>query len=91
MPEVVNTSFLGSSIEEVESSSEEVMVKVDHVSMVFNMANETMNNLKEYAIALARRELRFKEFRALDDISLEVRKGDVFGILGTKMCIRDRL
>lgn len=83
MPEVVNTSFLGSSIEEVESSSEEVMVKVDHVSMVFNMANETMNNLKEYAIALAKRELRFKEFRALDDISIEVRKGDVFGILGT--------
>lgn len=83
MPEVVNTSFLGSSIEEVESSSEEVMIKVDRVSMVFNMANETMNNLKEYAIALARRELRFKEFRALDDISIEVRKGDVFGILGT--------
>lgn len=60
-----------------------VMVKVDHVSMIFNMASEQLNSLKEYAIALARRELMFKEFRALDDVSFEVRKGDVFGILGT--------
>ena len=85
MPEIVNTSFLGeaSLSEEDFVTSAETMIKVDDVSMVFNMASETMNNLKEYAIALARHELRFKEFRALDHISLEVKKGDVFGILGT--------
>ena len=83
MPEVVNTSFLGSNIDTVENLSEETMIKIDDVSMVFNMASETMNNLKEYVIALARGELRFKEFRALDHISFEVKKGDVFGILGT--------
>lgn len=85
MPEMVNTSFLGQSpyIDNDSDNSLETMVKVDNVSMVFNMASETMNNLKEYAIALARRELHFKEFRALDHISLEVKKGDVFGILGT--------
>ncbi len=85
MPETVNTSFLGeaSFSKEDTITSNETMIKVDDVSMVFNMASETMNNLKEYAIALARRELRFKEFRALDHISLEVKKGDVFGILGT--------
>lgn len=85
MPEVVNTSFLGeTSLPEEEShNSAETMIKVDDVSMVFNMASETMNNLKEYAIALARHELHFKEFRALDHVSLEVKKGDVFGILGT--------
>ena len=75
MPEVVNTSFLGeTSLPEEESqNSAETMIKVDDVSMVFNMASETMNNLKEYAIALARRELHFKEFRALDHVSLEVK------------------
>ena len=85
MPETVNTSFLGeaSLSEEDFVTSAKTMIKVDDVSMVFNMASETMNNLKEYAIALARHELRFKEFRALDHISLEVKKGDVFGILGT--------
>ncbi len=59
------------------------MVCVEHVSMVFNMAAEQLDNLKEYAIALMRRELMFKEFRALDDVSLCVKKGDVFGIMGT--------
>lgn len=83
MPEVVNTSFLGSEALSQDESSKKTMIEVEHVSMVFNMASETMTNLKEYAIALMRRELRFKEFRALDDISLEVKQGDVYGILGT--------
>ena len=67
----------------IESSTSDIMVKVDDVSMVFNMASEQLNSLKEYAIALGKRELRFKEFRALDSVSFEVAKGDVFGILGT--------
>ncbi len=67
----------------METDTRPSMVKVEDVSMVFNMASEQLNNLKEYAIALVRKELRFKEFRALNDISLDVKKGDVFGILGT--------
>lgn len=61
----------------------ETMIKVDHVTMEFNMASEQLNSLKEYAIALAKRKLYFEKFTALDDISFEVKKGDVFGILGT--------
>lgn len=85
MPENVNTSVL--TIENAEKSKEndnrETMIKIDHVSMVFNMASEQLNNLKEYAIKLAKRELFFEGFKALDDISFEVKKGDVFGIMGT--------
>jgi ABC-2 type transport system ATP-binding protein len=58
-------------------------VKVKDVSMVFNMANEQLNNLKEYVLKLAKRELFFKEFIALKDISFEVAHGDVFGLVGT--------
>ncbi len=86
MPENINTTPLVSQDapdEEAERDDREVMVDVSHVSMIFNMANQQLNSLKEYAIALARRELMFKEFRALDDVSFTVRKGDVFGILGT--------
>lgn len=61
----------------------ETMIKVDHVTMEFNMASEQLNSLKEYAIAIAKRKLYFEKFTALDDISFEVKKGDVFGILGT--------
>lgn len=83
MPEIVNKDFLGSTLDSVDDPNAEVMVDVDHVTMIFNMASEQLNSLKEYAIALARHELRFKEFRALDDVSFKVRRGDVFGILGT--------
>ncbi|MBC2890766.1 ATP-binding cassette domain-containing protein [Gordonibacter massiliensis (ex Traore et al. 2017)] len=83
MPENVNTSLLAEHTSSINDDQRDVMVRVDHVSMVFNMASEQLNSLKEYAIAFARRELRFKEFRALDNISLEVKRGDVFGILGT--------
>lgn len=85
MPENVNTSVLtiddSSKTEEVDNR--ETMIKIDHVSMVFNMASEQLNSLKEYAIKLAKRELFFEGFKALDDISFEVKKGDVFGIMGT--------
>lgn len=83
MPETNNTSYLGSLITPLADSNAETMISIDRVSMVFNIASEQLNSLKEYAIALTRRELLFKEFRALDDISLDVKRGDVFGILGT--------
>lgn len=58
-------------------------IVVDDVSVVFNMASEQLNSLKEYFISLMRRELFFKEFRALDHISFSVRKGEAFGLVGT--------
>lgn len=83
MAESHNTSFLGTLSMPPDAPDAEAMIKADHVTMVFNIASEQLNSLKEYAIALSRKELRFKEFRALDDVSFEVKRGDVFGILGT--------
>lgn len=74
------TETTDATIAEIDSP---VMVDVRDVSMIFNIASEQLNSLKEYAIALSRRELRFKEFRALDGVSFQVKRGDVFGILGT--------
>ncbi len=64
-------------------SNNDVMIRVDHVSMVFNIANQQLNSLKEYLIALARRQLFFKEFKALEDIDITINRGDVYGIVGT--------
>ena len=51
--------------------------------MIFNIASEQFNSLKEYFIAAAKHELTFKEFRALDHISFEVKRGEAFGLVGT--------
>ncbi len=88
MPEIVNTSAL-SFDSDVESESLHIeddrptAIKIENVSMVFNMASERLNNLKEYFLKIVKHELFFEELVALDDISFEVKKGDVFGILGT--------
>ena len=66
-----------------ETSQQNAVVQVDHVSMVFNIANEKVQSLKEYFIKIARRELMFKEFTAVDDASFTVNRGDVFGLVGT--------
>lgn len=64
-------------------NSENSAVIVNHASVRFNMASERVDNLKEYFIKLIKRELMFKEFIALQDIDLEVKKGEAWGIVGT--------
>ena len=58
------------------------MIKVDNVSVRFNLCKEQYNGLKEYIIKLLKGELLFEEFWALKDVSFVVEKGDVLGILG---------
>lgn len=61
----------------------EPMIVVENVDMIFNIANEQLNSLKEYFIKAAKRQLFFREFKALQNISLTVNRGDVYGIVGT--------
>jgi len=61
----------------------EPIIVIDHVSMMFNIASEQLNSLKEYFIKIASHELFFKEFMALEDIDFTVNPGDVYGIVGT--------
>lgn len=63
--------------------SDEVIIDVDDVSMIFNIANEQLNSLKEYFIKMAKHELFFREFRALNHISFQVKRGEAFGLVGT--------
>ena len=59
------------------------MVDVEHVTIRFNMASERIDNLKEYFVKLVKRELMFKEFFALQDVSFKVNKGEAWGLIGT--------
>lgn len=57
-------------------------VEVRDVEMHFNMSKEKLESLKEYFLKLVRRQLMFEDFVALDKVSFDIKKGDVFGILG---------
>lgn len=69
--------------EQIATNDQEYAIEVKDVTMVFNMASAKLNSLKEYFIALARRELFFKEFKALKNVSFNVPKGSVVGLVGT--------
>lgn len=62
---------------------EDYMIDVDHVTVRFNKASENIDNLKEYFIKLIKHQLMFEEFLAVKDVSLKVKRGEAWGLIGT--------
>ncbi len=57
-------------------------IEVNHVSMLFRLNRERVDNAKEYFIRLLTRKLHYTEFWALKDVSFKIEKGDRVGIMG---------
>lgn len=57
-------------------------LRVDHVSMKFNLSSQKVDNIKEYVIKMIKKELMYQEFWALKDIHFQIQRGDRVGILG---------
>lgn len=57
-------------------------VELRNIEMHFNMSKEKLDSLKEYFLKFMQRKLMFEDFVALDNISFDIPKGDVFGIVG---------
>ena len=49
-----------------------VIIKVDHVSMKFNLSSEKFDSFKEYVIKRIKGQVSIEEFWALNDVSFEV-------------------
>ena len=58
------------------------MIKVEHVSMKFNLSSEKFDSLKEYIIKRIKKQVAFDEFWALKDVSFNVYQGDSLGLIG---------
>lgn len=61
---------------------EKIMIEVNDAAVRFNLSVEKIDNLKEYFVKLVKRELLFQEFFALNGVSLTVKKGESWGIIG---------
>lgn len=70
-------------IANTQESAPEYVVDVDNITIRFNKATEKINDLKEYFVKLVKRQLMFQEFLALQDVSLKIKKGEAWAIVGT--------
>lgn len=57
-------------------------ISLKNVNMAFNLNKEKVDNLKEFFIKLVTHKLEYKKFYALNDINIEVKKGEHLAILG---------
>lgn len=61
---------------------QEYVVDIDNLTIRFNLASEKISDLKEYFVKLMKRELMFQEFLALQDVTLKVKRGESWGLIG---------
>lgn len=60
----------------------DTIISVKDVEMHFNMSKEKIDSIKEYFIKLSKKQLRYEDFVALDGVNVDIKKGEVFGIVG---------
>lgn len=60
----------------------DIAITVRNVSMHFNLMVERTDSIKEYFLKLIKGKLLYDDFLALRNISFEVKKGEIFGLVG---------
>ncbi len=58
------------------------VIVLNNVSVEYRTPEEVVGTFKEYAIQFLKRNIRFREFKALKNIDLQVNEGEILGIIG---------
>lgn len=66
-----------------EEAANPVVIKANKICMDFDRAVNEYTSIKELAIQTIKGKRVKEKFRALDNISFEIRKGEVIGVIGT--------
>lgn len=67
---------------ETARNDDDAVIRLENVSVVYNAPRERIKTFKEYAIRSIKRQVEHQQFNALSDVSLELRRGEVFGLVG---------
>lgn len=57
-------------------------IEVSNVRLEYRLSRSNIGSIKEFAIKTLKRQMKYESLWALDGVSFEVAKGEVFGIIG---------
>ncbi|TET53240.1 MAG: ABC transporter ATP-binding protein, partial [Actinobacteria bacterium] len=77
----MNTNLFTEKKNKTKKSAEQIVVKVENVSKNFRLYADKPTSFKEMVVQGVRRR-QYSTFRALKDVSFEVKKGKTLGIIG---------
>jgi ABC-2 type transport system ATP-binding protein len=58
------------------------IIELDKVSVNYTLASERIHSFKEYMISKLKRKVHYESFHALKNVSLEIKQGEIFGLVG---------
>ena len=67
---------------ELSADTQGTVISAEGVSVQYRVPQERIGTFKEYMIRYIQRQIKHNTFLALDNISLSVNQGEVFGIIG---------
>ncbi|MCK9423291.1 MAG: ABC transporter ATP-binding protein [Bacteroidales bacterium] len=59
----------------------DIAIKVDHISKTFEIPQERRNSIRERMLEFRKKTI-YEKYNALEDVSMEIRRGEFFGIIG---------
>lgn len=58
------------------------MIKAENISVRYLMTYDRVKSIKEYLVQMVKGKIQYEEFWALQNISFEIKRGEVLGIIG---------
>jgi len=58
------------------------VILLNNVSVKYRAPEEVIGTFKEYAIQVLKRNVRYREFMALNHVDLDVNEGEILGVIG---------
>lgn len=69
--------------EKIIPDKKELVISIQNVTMRFMISTSDASGIKEYLIQRLKKKIHYRELLALDNVSFDVFKGEVVGIIGT--------